>query len=79
MRRRLRSPALLCAAGLATAVTLLTAPAAHATGGDPLPYGVESNRAALERLLDHAVAQKILYRRPDLDALFAKGTHDLTA
>ena len=36
MRRRLRIPVLLCAAGLATAVTLLTAPAAFATGGDPL-------------------------------------------
>jgi endoglucanase len=36
MRRRLRTPALLCAASLAAAVTLLTAPAAHAAGGDPL-------------------------------------------
>jgi 4,5-dihydroxyphthalate decarboxylase len=49
------------------------------TGADPLPYGIEPNRATIERLLDHVVAQKILDRRPDVDALFAKGTHDLTA
>ena len=47
------------------------------TGADPLPYGLAPNRAALEHLLDHAVAQHILDRRPDVDALFAAGTHDL--
>jgi 4,5-dihydroxyphthalate decarboxylase len=41
------------------------------TGSDPLPYGVEPNRAVLEELIDHALAQKILRRRPDVDALFA--------
>jgi len=40
------------------------------TGGDPLPYGVEPNRAVLEQLLDHAVAQRILSRRPTVDELF---------
>jgi 4,5-dihydroxyphthalate decarboxylase len=50
-----------------------------ATGADPLPYGVEPNRAAIERLLDLAVEQRILDRRPDVESLFAKGTHDLTA
>ncbi|HZO96721.1 MAG TPA: hypothetical protein VFB42_05050 [Gaiellaceae bacterium] len=40
-------------------------------GGDPLPYGVEANRAVLEQLVDHAVAQRILTRRPSLDELFA--------
>jgi len=39
-------------------------------GGDPLPYGVEPNRAVLEQLLDHAVAQRILSRRPTVDELF---------
>ncbi len=39
-------------------------------GGDPLPYGLEPNRAALEELVDHAVAQKILRRRPSVDELF---------
>jgi 4,5-dihydroxyphthalate decarboxylase len=42
------------------------------TGSDPLPYGIEPNRAALDELIDHAVAQKILHRRPDLDALFTR-------
>ena len=35
MRRRLRTPALIGAAGLATAVTLLATPAAHAAGSNP--------------------------------------------
>jgi 4,5-dihydroxyphthalate decarboxylase len=39
-------------------------------GGDPLPYGLESNRAVVEQLIDHCVAQKILRRRPALDELF---------
>ena len=39
-------------------------------GGDPLPYGVEPNRGALEELIDHAVAQQILRRRPSVDELF---------
>jgi 4,5-dihydroxyphthalate decarboxylase len=44
---------------------------AEITGGDPLPYGVEPNRGAIEELLDHALAQRILSRRPNLDQLFA--------
>lgn len=40
------------------------------TGGDPLPYGIEPNRAVLEELIGHAVAQKILRRRPTVDELF---------
>jgi 4,5-dihydroxyphthalate decarboxylase len=45
--------------------------AAEVMGADPLPYGVEPNRAILEELVDHAVAQRILRRRPSLDELFA--------
>jgi 4,5-dihydroxyphthalate decarboxylase len=41
------------------------------TGGDPLPYGIEPNRAMIEELIDHAVRQGILARRPDVDSLFA--------
>ena len=44
------------------------------TGGDPLPYGLEPNRAALEELARAAVDQHILDRAPDLDAMFAPGT-----
>jgi 4,5-dihydroxyphthalate decarboxylase len=40
------------------------------TGGDPLPYGVEPNRPTIERLIDHAVAQRILTRRPTVESLF---------
>ncbi len=49
------------------------------TGRDPLPYGVEPNRATLEELIDHAVAQKILRRPPAVENLFAEGTPDVTA
>jgi 4,5-dihydroxyphthalate decarboxylase len=52
---------------------------AEITGGDPLPYGVEPNRAPIERLVDHAVAQRILARRPVVESLFAAGTLDLVA
>ena len=49
----------------------LHARAAELVGGDPLPYGLEPNRAALDELLDFAVAQRILRRRPPVDELFA--------
>jgi 4,5-dihydroxyphthalate decarboxylase len=47
------------------------------TGSDPLPYGVEPNRRVIEELIDHAMAQRILERRPAVDSLFADGTLDL--
>lgn len=47
------------------------------TGADPLPYGIEPNRAAIEELIGHAVSQRILDRRPDVESLFAEGTRDL--
>jgi 4,5-dihydroxyphthalate decarboxylase len=49
----------------------LHARAAALVGGDPLPYGLEPNRAVLEELVDFAVAQRILRRRPSLEELFA--------
>jgi 4,5-dihydroxyphthalate decarboxylase len=47
------------------------------TGRDPLPYGVDANRAPIEELVDHAVAQRILERRPAVERLFAESTLDL--
>lgn len=49
------------------------------TGGDPLPYGVAPNRATIEQLIDHAVSQGILARRPAVESLFPESTHDLVA
>jgi 4,5-dihydroxyphthalate decarboxylase len=49
------------------------------TGRDPLPYGVEPNRATIEALIEHALAQKILERRPAVESLFAEQTLHLTA
>jgi 4,5-dihydroxyphthalate decarboxylase len=49
------------------------------TGADPLPYGVEPNLANIEELIDHAMSQGILERRPDVGGLFAESTLELTA
>lgn len=44
---------------------------AELTGGDPLPYGLDANRPTIDELIDHALRQRILSERPDVDALFA--------
>jgi ABC-type nitrate/sulfonate/bicarbonate transport system substrate-binding protein len=49
------------------------------TGTDPLPYGIEPNRAVLDVLMQQAVAQHILHEPLPLEAIFAAGTLDLTA
>jgi 4,5-dihydroxyphthalate decarboxylase len=46
--------------------------------GDPLPYGVEPNRKALETIVQYAQDQKILPRRFEMNELFAAGTLDLS-
>ena len=43
---------------------------ARFVGGDPLPYGLDANRATLEALAGHALAQQILAEPADLDVLF---------
>lgn len=52
---------------------------AEVVEGDPLPYGIEPNRAMLERLIEHATDQAIIETRPKLETLFAPATHDLVA
>ena len=47
------------------------------TGADPLPYGIEPNRKALEELVSSAVEQGILSRAPAIEDLFARGARDL--
>ncbi|MGH3366548.1 MAG: hypothetical protein ACRDOY_05040 [Nocardioidaceae bacterium] len=49
------------------------------TGQDPLPYGIEPNRAMIEELLDQAVQQRILAAPPPVEPLFAPGTQHLVA
>jgi len=46
-------------------------------GGDPLPYGIESNRQALESVIRMASEQGILTRQYALEDIFAAGTLDL--
>jgi len=47
------------------------------TGGDPLPYGIEPNRATLQELVSSAVEQGILSRAPAIEDLFARNTRNL--
>jgi 4,5-dihydroxyphthalate decarboxylase len=47
------------------------------TGDDPLPYGIAPNRAVIDELLDAALDQHILRRRPAIEELFAANTLDL--
>lgn len=47
------------------------------TGEDPLPYGVENNRATLEALIENALSQHIIRSRPQFDDLFAQATLEL--
>jgi 4,5-dihydroxyphthalate decarboxylase len=48
------------------------------TGADPLPYGIEPNRGVIEELIEHAVSQRILDRRPSVESLFTESTLNLT-
>jgi hypothetical protein len=45
--------------------------------GDPLPYGLESNRHVLEAIISYSVEQGILERPFSVDEVFAPGTHNL--
>ncbi len=47
--------------------------------GDPLPYGIEPNRAMIEQLIEYAVAQRILEHPVAAEDLFARSTRHLTA
>ena len=46
---------------------------------DPLPYGIEPNRATLEGLIGHAVTQKIIPAPMALEDLFAKSVLNAVA
>ena len=47
------------------------------TGTDPLPYGIDPNRAMLERAVASALEQGIITQRVEVDALFAPSTRGL--
>lgn len=46
-------------------------------GADPMPYGVEVNRAVLEKLMANAIAQRILTRPVALEDVFVPETLEL--
>lgn len=47
------------------------------TGRDPLPYGIEPNRRAIEELIQSAREQEIIRRPLAVEDLFARGTRGL--
>lgn len=47
------------------------------TGRDPLPYGIDPNRAVLEELIQAALDQKIISTRVTPEDLFPPSTHHL--
>ena len=47
--------------------------------GDPLPYGIEPNRRALEAVIQHSVEQGIISRPFTVEELFAENTRRLKA
>jgi 4,5-dihydroxyphthalate decarboxylase len=47
--------------------------------GDPLPYGIDANRQALEAIVQHSVEQGILPRLVAIEDLFPQNTRTLTA
>jgi 4,5-dihydroxyphthalate decarboxylase len=51
----------------------------RATGTDPLPYGIEPNRAMLTTLIDYAERQEILRAPVTVDDLFDPATRGLVA
>jgi 4,5-dihydroxyphthalate decarboxylase len=47
------------------------------TGRDPLPYGIEPNRATLEEVIRSALGQKIIPKPVTVEELFPRNTHAL--
>ena len=47
--------------------------------GDPLPFGIDANRQALEAIVQHSVEQGILSRSVPIEDLFPQSTRALTA
>ena len=47
--------------------------------GDPLPYGIEPNRQALELMIQYCVEQRILAQAVAIEDLFPRNTRALIA
>ncbi len=62
-----------------TAIDKLHLRVMEITGRDPLPYGIEPNRAMLEEWIAHCLAQGIITRKVAVDDLFASATRKLVA
>jgi 4,5-dihydroxyphthalate decarboxylase len=47
------------------------------TGRDPLPYGIEPNRAMIQEVIDSALEQKVITKPVTIEQLFPASTHAL--
>jgi 4,5-dihydroxyphthalate decarboxylase len=47
------------------------------TGKDPMPYGIEPNRAMIEAIIQYATEQKIIDKPFTAEEIFAEGTRNL--
>ena len=70
---RLRAGAI----GQPTAVDEMHKRVMEITGRDPLPYGIEPNRQALEEVIQGALEQKIITTPVEIEDLFPRNTHAL--
>lgn len=69
----------LRAGSIETRQDRLLASVMAATRQDPLPYGIADSTPTVEALMDHALDQHILNRRPSFDELFVPSTLELRA
>ena len=60
-----------------TAVDTMHRRVMEITGRDPLPYGIEPNRAMLQEVIDNALEQKIIRKAVTVEELFPANTHAL--
>ena len=60
-----------------TAVDKMHSRVMQITSNDPLPYGIEPNRAVLEEVINSTLSQGIIKQRVEVDTLFAASTRGL--
>jgi len=61
-----------------TAADLMYRRVMEITGGDPLPYGIAPNRTMIDKLMQHAITQRIIDRPMPVESLFVECTQALS-
>jgi 4,5-dihydroxyphthalate decarboxylase len=60
----------VCGGGALDAAEQVLASRATLIGGDPIPYGVEANRDAIEMIIRFCIEQRVIARVETVDDLF---------